>query len=303
MNRRDRQGARTPADLERRYNFEKRFDEAHKAVEDLDHKLNQGEVFDRLTNGGKSQGLFIGEDGQVYINASYLVTGVLQSKDKRTFYLDLVNGILKGEFTEFSIAGKSVGDIAEDTLNSQTQEEAFNKLTNNGNSKGIFYQDGELYINASYIVGAAPVGILQSVYPVGAVYISTVATNPATLFGFGTWVQIKDRFLLAAGDSHAAGTTGGAEKHNHKYGLQYGSYYRDISLELNSNAGLLNYDANGNASLTGGVDIGKKDATVNSGSDAGSKTVNISHFKVEANTSTADNMPPYLSVYVWQRTA
>ena len=51
--------------------------------------------------------------------------------------------------------------------------------------------------------------VLESVYPVGSIYTSTDSTSPATRFG-GTWVQIKDRFLLAAGDSYAAGGTGGA---------------------------------------------------------------------------------------------
>ena len=52
--------------------------------------------------------------------------------------------------------------------------------------------------------------ILNLVYPVGAIYMSVNSTSPATLFG-GTWAQIKDTFLLAAGTSHAAGSTGGAE--------------------------------------------------------------------------------------------
>lgn len=44
-----------------------------------------------------------------------------------------------------------------------------------------------------------------SAYPVGSYYISSVATSPATLFG-GTWVQVRDRFILAAGSSYSAGT-------------------------------------------------------------------------------------------------
>ena len=40
--------------------------------------------------------------------------------------------------------------------------------------------------------------VIDKVYPVGAIYMSVSRTNPKTLFG-GTWVQIKDRFLLAAG--------------------------------------------------------------------------------------------------------
>lgn len=52
--------------------------------------------------------------------------------------------------------------------------------------------------------------LLNMIYPVGAIYLSVNATSPATLFG-GTWERIQDRFLLAAGSSHGAGTTGGAE--------------------------------------------------------------------------------------------
>jgi hypothetical protein len=29
--------------------------------------------------------------------------------------------------------------------------------------------------------------LLKKIYPVGAIYISTSSTNPASLFGFGTW--------------------------------------------------------------------------------------------------------------------
>lgn len=45
-------------------------------------------------------------------------------------------------------------------------------------------------------------------YPVGSLYLSVSAASPQTLFG-GRWEQMKDRFLLAAGDSYAAGSIGG----------------------------------------------------------------------------------------------
>ena len=54
--------------------------------------------------------------------------------------------------------------------------------------------------------------LLNLVYPVGAIYLSTNSTDPGNLFG-GTWTQLKDRFLLAAGDSYTANTTGGEESH------------------------------------------------------------------------------------------
>ena len=51
--------------------------------------------------------------------------------------------------------------------------------------------------------------LLNLVYPVGSIYLSSKNTNPATLFG-GTWTQIKDRFILTAGDYYSNGATGGA---------------------------------------------------------------------------------------------
>lgn len=60
--------------------------------------------------------------------------------------------------------------------------------------------------------GADTEAIVNLIYPVGAIYMSVVNTSPATLFG-GTWAEIKDCFLLAKGDTYAAGATGGAATH------------------------------------------------------------------------------------------
>ncbi len=46
-------------------------------------------------------------------------------------------------------------------------------------------------------------------YPVGAIYLSTVATSPAILFG-GEWEEIYNRFLVAAGSNYTAGVSGGS---------------------------------------------------------------------------------------------
>ena len=52
--------------------------------------------------------------------------------------------------------------------------------------------------------------LLNFCYPIGSLYWSSKSTNPASLFG-GTWVQIKDRFVLACGDTYtSSGATGGA---------------------------------------------------------------------------------------------
>ena len=55
--------------------------------------------------------------------------------------------------------------------------------------------------------------ILLLAYPIGSYYWSNENTDPGTLFG-GTWVQIKDKFVIAAGDSHTAGSSYGSNTKN-----------------------------------------------------------------------------------------
>ena len=210
MRKQDRQGVRLPADVERKWNFKKRFDNALDAAEEamnaaasasddvkkLDRSMDQTDIFNRLTNNGKAQGFYIGKDGQLYINASYLVTGILKSLDNETFYLDLKKGILRGRFEEFSVSGKTVQQIASESSNSaqnnaqeyadkaaqyavnaQTQTDVFNKLTNNGANEGLYIKDGQLYINASYLAA----GILKTLD--GTTFNLDIANNSLKILG------------------------------------------------------------------------------------------------------------------------
>jgi hypothetical protein len=122
----------------------------------------------------------------------------------------------------------------------------------------------------------------KTIYPVGAIYISASSTNPGTLFG-GTWEQIKDRFLLAAGSSYSAGATGGAATHkltvnempSHTHTIR-----RKTAESLSSGSG----NAVEIAVNTHYTDDAIYGATATGGSAA------------------HNNMPPYLAVYVWKRT-
>lgn len=101
----DRTAARTAADIERKYNFGKSFaevmgiatdaqktaGEAQKIASNPAQKLTHEEVFNLLTNNGATQGIFRGEDGEIYINASYLRSGVISSEDG-TIRIDLSKG-------------------------------------------------------------------------------------------------------------------------------------------------------------------------------------------------------------------
>ena len=213
MSKQDRQGVRLPADVERKWNFKKRFDtamnaanEASEEVKKLDETMGQTEIFNRLTNHGKAQGLFMDKDGDLFINASFLTTGILQSLDGTTFYLDLVKGILRGRFEEFSISGKTVqqivsessnkaqsnaekyaDDAAQSAVDSQTQADVFNKLTNNGQSQGIYINNGQLYINASYLAA----GTIKS--QDGTTFNLDIANNSLKILGKTvSWEQSDD---------------------------------------------------------------------------------------------------------------
>lgn len=100
------------------------------------------------------------------LNSGWIKTGILQSDDGETFYLDLDNGILKMKASSLSIGGESVdkiaGDKARDAVNGQSQEDIFNKLTQNGALPGLYMEGGQLYINVSYLgAGVIDLGILK----------------------------------------------------------------------------------------------------------------------------------------------
>lgn len=130
MSKQDRQGVRTPADLERKYNFGKTFaefagmveetqEEAEQAAEDvteLDQKLNFDELFRRLTADGRNPGMYIDkETGLVVFNCDYLKSGtiigdlikagVIRSKDGENVVIDLDNGTadITGNITTRSV--------------------------------------------------------------------------------------------------------------------------------------------------------------------------------------------------------
>lgn len=134
------------------------------------------------------------------------------------------------------------------------------------NLQAIFNMDG----------GSSP--IADAIYPVGSIYMSVNSTNPQTLFG-GTWQRIQGRFLFAADSAHAAGSTGGEETHkltvnempSHSHTIKGHSFYNCDNEEISFN-GFRDSEASQNTTKTGG-------------------------------DKPHNNMPPYLSVYMWKRTA
>lgn len=222
--------------------------------------------------------------------------------------------------------------------------------------------------------------VLDTVYPVGSIYMSIDSTSPSTLFG-GTWARITGQFLLAATDngssgaSQAAGNTGGEathtltpsetaikshshtvpahahglNSHKHKYdkansSVTGGSHshslgsnsfamiqlggdyikYRETKRTAASQIWTANWSqptGSGGATSSGSeysCDLGgvtansthshtlaytSTDSGAASGNTANSTAVSTTGNPTDANGSAHNNMPPYVAVYVWKRTA
>lgn len=111
-------------------------------------------------------------------------------------------------------------------------------------------------------------------YPIGSIYITKEAVDPAELFG-GQWERIKDRFLLASGDKYAVGSDGGSAdavvvSHNHTFTTLAGS---------------------------GGGDYPSPSAT------AGFNAYLTAETHSTGEDGTGKNMPPYKVVNIWHRYA
>ena len=117
-------------------------------------------------------------------------------------------------------------------------------------------------------------------HPVGSIYISVNSTNPQTLFG-GTWVQIKDTFLLACGNTYSNGATGGEASHT-------------LILEEMPPDVLSGYCLDSKKSWATGA--------WSNYSNYGYATNTIANSQFGGGVAH-NNMPPYLAVYVWKRTA
>lgn len=140
-------------------------------------------------------------------------------------------------------------------------------------------------------VGGTTYDIANS-YPVGSIYLSVNDTSPASLFG-GSWEQIQDKFLLAAGSTYGAGTIGGEAAHtltkeempSHEH-LDNDSILRSYNAFTGSGVRPVN--------LNNEYNIYARIAD-------GQTPDNLSYTSSVGGGGAHNNMPPYLSVYMWKR--
>lgn len=131
----------------------------------------------------------------------------------------------------------------------------------------------------------------KNIYPIGSVYISVNSSfNPNTAFG-GTWVRIKDRFLLASGDIYSNNAMGGSSTHT----LTVNELPSHKHYVGNSEGGKFWY-----LGKPGGVSQDSSQGVSFSGTVGRNTTFETSE---TGGGQPHNNMPPYLTVMVWKRTA
>ena len=200
------------------------------------------------------------------------------------------------------IASGGSGSVGEAQLNYYASAHVFDGTIKDGNgveySKSTHNHTGTyLPINgkaadSNKLDGKTFTDIMALIYPVGAIYISTSSTSPATLFG-GTWAAYGEGRVLvgkaASGTFATAGSTGGSETHSH--GLASG--FAKITA---STSGWIAMARKATASWT----TTNKNNAANNTSTGDSVSYGA---ELGGSTDNGSSLQPYVVVYMWRRTA
>jgi hypothetical protein len=116
--------------------------------------------------------------------------------------------VLPAEYYNWLTNKASVG-ITDLNRGLSSVEEELNNVVTAGGEEPTEETSKQVITAIKYLITQAKNEAILAAHPVGSLYWSSKNTNPSQLFG-GTWTQIKDKFILAAGDTYINGATGGA---------------------------------------------------------------------------------------------
>lgn len=206
---------------------------------------------------------------------------------------DLPKGVIAHSATGAKVTGTTNYAGSSNAGGSATSAEKLNNsltIKLNGTSQGAW--DGSsaktIDITAASVGATAIAEAKLAAWPIGSIYMSVNSTSPANLFG-GTWERISETFLFAASSSYPAGSTGGEFAHKLTQ-----SELPNYSLSVANGSNVIR-------SKTGSF----ADAYVQTQSSGWgipnweSKTVTVAS---GGSGAAHNNMPPYLSVWIWKRT-
>jgi len=231
--------------------------------------------------------LFEGEN-YIYTNYTDATISIIYPKNNDINKMYLNNAIFgghrlnaTGDFGLDDIYFKDAFTKTGEELNLEV-DNAEVKCLSSKNNKFSLDENGNLIVNSILTNSGLDINnqsICNLIYPVGSIYMSINATNPSALFG-GTWEQLQDRFLLGSGSTYVNGTTGGEATHT-------------LTIAEMPNHGHKNflYSSPGGTNFTAGSGGG--------GSTAESRFLQ----PTTGGDQPHNNMPPYLVVNMWKRTA
>lgn len=208
---------------------------------------------------------------------------------------DLPKGVIAHSAAGVKVTGTTNYAGSSNAGGSATSAEKLNNsltIKLNGTSQGAWDGSSAKTID---ITAATPAAVKAAIaeaklaaWPIGSIYMTVSNTSPESLFG-GTWERISERFLLGASSSYPAGSTGGEFTHKLTQ-----SELPNYSLSVANGSNVIRSKTGSSA-----------DAYVQTQSSGWgipnweSKTVTVAS---GGSGAAHNNMPPYLSVWIWKRT-
>lgn len=208
---------------------------------------------------------------------------------------DLPKGVIAHSAAGVKVTGTTNYAGSSNAGGSATSAEKLNNsltIKLNGTSQGAWDGSSAKTID---ITAATPAAVKAAIaeaklaaWPIGSIYMTVSNTSPGSLFG-GTWERISERFLLGASSSYPAGSTGGESAHTLTQ-----SELPNYSLSVANGSNVIRSKTGSSA-----------DAYVQTQSSGWgipnweSKTVTVAS---GGSGAAHNNMPPYLSVWIWKRT-
>lgn len=147
--------------------------------------------------------------------------------------------------------------------------------------------------------------LIDLIYPVGSIYMSVNSVNPQTLFG-GTWVRwgngrVPVGIDTSQTDFNTPEKTGGTKTHNHDFRIAMRFFYGSACGESDTTTGAYRFSDNSYGGWRNSMPA--TSVTANTSFQDNNKYATALGQCSDGNTSYTNNMQPYITCYMWKRTA
>ena len=217
----------------------------------------------------------------------------------------------KGDRGESGLIYQTTGQNTDGAMSQKATTDALNgkvPTTRKVNNKAL---STDITLSAGDLGAITKSNLLDFVYPIGSIYMSVNNTSPQSFLG-GTWERIQDKFLLSAGSTYESGTTGGEATHTlttsempiHTH-IQNEHTHSQMVHSHGIGTGCIDINSKWTSSARG-VPVFANDYTSNKKYTDYSNGTNVATTATNQDTGGGqahNNMPPYLAVYMWKRTA